>query len=111
MLAVGDVEREDDAVVERDLFADGVVTTRGAARVVVGLELSDGSRDDVAPALCDGVPDGEADGSSCVSAAAGVTPLAKPSAHGTSQADVVGTAYVRRPTCSIVASTDEANTE
>ena len=110
MLAVGDVEREDDAVVERDLFADGVVTTRGAARVVVGLELSDGSRDDVAPALCDGVPDGEADGSSCVSAAAGVTPLVKPSAHGTSQADVVGTAYVRRPILSPVAKAESVFT-
>lgn len=50
-------------------------------------------------------------GSSCVTPASGVTPLVKPSEHGTSHADVVGTAYVRRPISSAVGSALFANTE
>jgi hypothetical protein len=49
-------------------------------------------------------------GSSALSPAAGVTPLVKPSEHGMSHADVVGTAYVRRPIVSLVGFASDAKT-
>lgn len=126
-------------VLVRDVVADPVVVERNvgeplrdalpladalvvgdAAFVVVRVGVGAGERDVVSAGDAVRAADAEREaavvsvelfvGSNAVSPAAGVTPLVKPIEHGTSHADVVGTAYVRRPINSLDGSGSSANT-
>lgn len=126
-------------VLVRDVVADPVVVERNvgeplrdalpladalvvgdAAFVVVRVGVGAGERDVVFAGDAVRAADAEREaavvavesdvGSSALSPAAGVTPLVKPSEQGMSQADVVGTAYVRRPIFSLVGFGSSANT-